>query len=198
MSKVFKVVRVFNKFQSIPTGYVEVDTTSRGSFRDLSPFYLGPIKLPTGEICLKFENLWQYSKVYPVHIGPHGGVMQQYIDWRRDGFNNHRAQRHPMGKGAVPVFSLTDDMVTRMDYITARKLLYIPYYARLVRQTRSFEKIRNWVNLGYNVALRDFDGYDHDAMGMSLVDVVNNPNKVMGHAFVIKMLLMNRLEECMK
>lgn len=36
---------------------------------------------------------------------------------------------------------------------------------------------------------RTADGYDHDNLGMSLTEVLNNPQRKMGHAFVLKMLL---------
>jgi len=36
------------------------------------------------------------------------------------------------------------------------------------------------------LAIRDFDGYDHDLLHMSLTEVLNFPNRKMGHAFVIK------------
>jgi hypothetical protein len=39
------------------------------------------------------------------------------------------------------------------------------------------------------IALRDWHGYDHEKLGLSLTDVFNNPRKKMGHAFVLKMLL---------
>jgi hypothetical protein len=60
-------VFVLNKFQPNPYPHaVEVDTTSKGSFKDLSPFYLGPF-VAGGLQCNIFENLWQYSKLYPQH-----------------------------------------------------------------------------------------------------------------------------------
>ena len=39
------------------------------------------------------------------------------------------------------------------------------------------------------VHLWDFDGYDYVAKRMSLNDVINEPKKKMGHAFVLAMLL---------
>ncbi len=37
------------------------------------------------------------------------------------------------------------------------------------------------------------DGYDYHKLGMSLEDVLNNPKRKMGHAFVIAMILANDL-----
>lgn len=41
------------------------------------------------------------------------------------------------------------------------------------------------------LTLRDYDGYDYSAKNMSLTDVLNNPTKKMGHAFVLAMLLLD-------
>jgi hypothetical protein len=40
-----------------------------------------------------------------------------------------------------------------------------------------------------DLTLRDFDGYDHVAQGKSLKDVLLDPNKKMGHAFVLALML---------
>ena len=189
-------VFVIGKYEDNPyPNAVEVDTTSRGSFKDLSPFYLGPIQWydPTWGMmfCRVFENMWQYSKLYPQHAQyiskDNYEPAHEHFTWREAGFMKHRADRYPMGKGAKPLCSLF--MGKQLDYICARRMVYIPYYASLVRQTSSYKKLYDWVMAGHDIVLRDFDGYDHDSMGMSLAEVANNPKRSMGHAFVIKMLL---------
>ena len=37
--------------------------------------------------------------------------------------------------------------------------------------------------------LWDFDGYNHKALGLTYDQVIDDPNRKMGHAFVIGMLL---------
>jgi hypothetical protein len=43
--------------------------------------------------------------------------------------------------------------------------------------------------------LRDFDGYDHDDLGMSLSAVLHEERKKMGHAFVLKVWCL-RIDDC--
>ena len=38
--------------------------------------------------------------------------------------------------------------------------------------------------------LRDFDGYDYQAAGKTLADVLVDPERPMGHAFVLKAMLL--------
>lgn len=188
-------VYVINKFQDNPYPHaIEVDTTSRGGFKDLSPFYLGPVVDPHyGDKCLVFENYWQYSKVYWEHWQIPGGIKDEYWEWRRQGFNNPRAVRYPMGKGKKPVGSLYGNEL--IDYVPARRLLYGGFYAGLVACTQSYAKLYQWcVNEGRDLVLRDFDGYDYHALNMSLIDVIHDPNRKMGHAFIIAGMLTGKLE----
>jgi hypothetical protein len=101
-----------------------------------------------------------------------------------------------MGKGAKPLFSLWG--VARYDYVTARSIIYVPHYAELVLMTRSYEMLYNWVLQGRDIALRDFDGYDHVSQNMTLRDVVFNPKRSMGHAFIIYGLLTGELNDAVK
>jgi hypothetical protein len=193
------MIRVFNKFEPIPEGFVEIDTTSRGPYKDLSPFYLGPVMwndpITGPQTCQRFENLWQYSKVYPQHATPtmnsdlpmtYDPLLSHY-EWRQDGFSKHRAERYPMGKGVKPLYTLWKG--TKYSYIEAREVLYIPVYSTLVLETKSYAMLYNMVLHGDNIALRDFDGYDHINRGMTFEQVVMNPKKSLGHAFIIYGLL---------
>lgn len=194
------MIRVFNKFEPVPEHFVEVDTTSRGSFKDLSPFYLGPYHwndpLFGNMTCKRFENLWQYSKVYQEHIiyinlegykyTPDHPIGLHYYEWRKRGFSQDRAERYPMGKGKKPLFTLWKGQ--RYSYIEARKKIYIPIYSELVLKTKSYALLYDWVLQGRDIALRDFDGYDHVAKDMALHDVIDS-SKSLGHAFIIYGLL---------
>ena len=188
------MIRVFNKFEPIPAGYVEVDTTSRGPFKDLSPFYLGPIQVSSGEYpewCLLMENLWQYSKVYAIHADAAGEPTEKFFQWRAFGFCKNRADRYPVGKGMTPLYSWWHGK--RLSYVEAKHQIYIPAYRDLVLRTESYRKLYNWVLQERDIALRDFDGYDHVSRNMTLHDVINDPKRSLGHAFIIYGLLTGEL-----
>jgi len=193
------MIKALFKFAKIPdyvnnTKPVVIDTTSgSGEYRDLSPFVLSapPAK--------NFENLWQYSKVYKKYVMPIDGFPDaSYYKWRDAGFANPRAVRYPMGKGAIPEYSLWDG--EKLDYIQARKKIYATEYAKNVLTTASFRRLdyayQQCLNLNKELILLDYDAYDHIRLGMSLVDVINNPKRKMGHAFVLIMMLTDMLHEC--
>jgi hypothetical protein len=199
------MIYVLNKFQDNPYPGLEIDTTSRGNNKDLSPFYLGPISAYNGTLVCNVENLWQYSKVYPEHTR-FGWVevgnpmihdpLDAYYAWRAKGWATKRAVRYPMGKGAKPLYSLYNNH--KLDYVMARKLIYMPAYASAVIKTKSYQMLFDAVMRRDDIVLRDFDGYDYGSMGMTLVDVANNPKKTMGHGFVLAMLLTGEIHKCME
>jgi hypothetical protein len=64
-----------------------------------------------------------------------------------------------------------------------------------VIKTNSFKQLYGLFQ-NKDIILLDYDAYDHEELGMTLVDVVNEPNRKMGHAFVLIMILTGCLGEC--
>lgn len=189
-------VHVLFKFEGNPYGGVDIDTTSNsGLYRDLSPFVLGPVKEFAGAPAQNFENFWQYHKVYKCHMGKEGEPTLEWYDWHHKGFADTRAQRYPMGKGAIPEYSFWKG--EKLGYVDARKKIYAPVYAEYVVKTKSFKMLEELYKAGVVVVLRDYDAYDHIKLGRSLIDVINNPIRKMGHAFVLAMILTSQLEACL-
>ena len=157
-------------------------TTHGGTYRPLSPMLLGPVPLYGGLWSATMENAWQYAKVYPPYA--HDG----YWPWALAGWNNPRGVRYPMGKGAQPLYSQWAG--EQLDYITARRRIYAPLYAQAVR----FHKLDLFLNLceqacSGDAMLIDFDAYDHRALGYPWDDVMNDPDRKMGHGFVLAMMI---------
>jgi len=76
-----------------------------------------------------------------------------------------------------------------LGYIEARKRIYFRLYAKAVAKTEAFAQLRALHEERGQLVLWDFDGYDHRARNMTLKDVLNNPKRPMGHAFVLAFLL---------
>lgn len=113
-----------------------------------------------------------------------------YFQWAQEGFENDKPFRFPMGPGAKPLYSLWNGQ--RLSYVDARKCIYCPTYADLVVGTDAFRRLQTMLQCGRyrQIWLRDFDGYDEVGLGMTLLQVVEEPRLKMGHAFVLKALLL--------
>lgn len=170
----------------IPVGATIINTTSRSNnwSRGLSPFFVGPVDLYNGYTAKNVENAWQFSKVYYNQVDAQDNPTQNYFDWAQNGWNDSFAHRYPMGKGAAPLYSYWDGQ--KLDYIEARKQIYIPLYAKAVQESSAFEQLKKMTG---DLYLQDFDAYNHKALGLSYEQVINDPNRKMGHAFVLAMLL---------
>lgn len=193
MEVVINVASMFDKIEPRP-GRIIVNTTSKSETsweRDLSPFHLGPCPMWGMHVSHNVENAWQFSKVYAEYADKNGNPTEAYWDWAEAGWQDRKAHRYPMGKGAKPLYSLWDG--GKLGYIEARKRIYAPLYEEAVRRTVGFEMLTRLLceSSTKEIVLRDYDGYDYRKLGMSLTDVLNNPNKKMGHAFVLAAILSN-------
>jgi len=181
-------VRVIGPKDPKPDGLI-INTTSRSKnwSRNLSPFFLGPCKLYDGFESLNCENAWQFTKVYKKFVGKDGNPSPAYWDWAVEGWNSKWAYRYPMGKGMIPEYSYWAG--EKLGYVEARKKIYVPLYYKAVRATIAYHKLKREYQNNSIIYLWDFDGYDNESLGMSLIDVLNCPTKKMGHAFVLARML---------
>jgi len=154
--------------------------------RELSPFHLGPVELYDGHRARCMENGWQFAKVYACHADEEGKPLPAYWEWAQAGWAKP-AQRYPMGKGAKPMYSLWDG--EHLGYLEARARVYWPLYRDAVRNTAGFARLQELHAKG-PLSLFDFDGYDAQARCLSIKDVSLYVPRPMGHAFVLKAMLM--------
>lgn len=171
--------------------YINTTSGSNNWSRGLSPFFVGPCELYDGYKSLNVENAWQYSKLYKKYADENGNPTKEYYDWAKSGWNKKYADRYPMGKGNIPLCSIWGGQ--KFDYIEARKNIYIPIYAKAVYKTYTFQVLKNEYEKTGDIVLWDYDGYDYVKKRMSLEDVINEPKLKMGHAFVLAMLLEEKI-----
>ena len=229
------------------SGYVIIDVTSRAErnkafmaahpdfARELSPFYIGPVVAPDGVKANVFEIFWQCGKVYPCHDDG-GRPNAAYFEWRNKFYGEVECTKDLMRHACKDLgyehkdcryFAWYDkekgDYVP-LSYVEARKKVYFPEYAKLIRNTGSFRWLKSLVEDGKKLALVDFDGYNYyETCGLeqkyqqyvnkykkeerepklteldfltvrSMKDVVNCPFMQAGHGFVIKALLQGDIE----
>jgi hypothetical protein len=168
----------------------------------LSPFKLGPLFLYDNHTAQIFENAWQFAKLYPEHADSNGQPTPAYWSWATRGWNSQRAYRYPLGKGRRPLCSVWNGR--QLDYIAARKQIYLPLYQTAVAQTSAYQRLETTYRRNGSITLFDFDGYDHASLRMTLADVLNCPTRVCGHAFILAMMLtygadfrLSDLESCL-
>lgn len=165
--------------------YTIIDVTSRNRdkniINDLSPFYIGPCKSSYGIEFKRFENMWQFSKVYegdtvfnkklslkkempiPFYCSDNdGNPTQEWYDICMIGAQSDIAYRRPFtGKPLYHYYKNANGQIEKLNYVESRKKVYIPEYAKLIYNTPTFQKLKSLADSGKKIAIVDFDAYNY-------------------------------------
>ena len=208
-------------------GFKNLDVTSGSGNKiagrqiklDFSPMLIGPVTVGKQK-AQKFENWWQGGKVYPDigHVNSDDDVpTAKWYAFRQNVYTQEKGVRHPSctksssiafvdDKGHnhykyhVPKFSLYDigNGDQKLDYIEARKLAYVPIYAKLIRTSKSFKEMMKMVDRGEKLQILDLDGpRDGDLHGLKthlitvdlLKNKINDKSAPFGHGYIVAALL---------
>lgn len=168
------------------------------SEQTVSPFRLGPCCLFGNTTSKSLENAWQYSKVYPQHVGSDGQPTKEYFEWAKEGFAAWKAEKYPMGENAIESFFWWNGQ--KLDDVEARKQIFVPLYVELAVKVPYFQELKKvWLDTIKPdpegcLYLMDCEAYEY----MTLSAVLNNPAKGMAHGYVLAMMLTDdpALKEC--
>jgi len=158
--------------------------TASTAYGELSPYSLTNKK---GQI---IENVWQYSKIYETipdvkipyskydskiiwehpketHLN-NGKITKTYWKWREKGMNNPYAVRYPVGynhrhKCLYSLKDIGDDFYLELDYIEARKEIYVPLYLDSVVHEQKFQKLKKMLE-NENLLIIEVDGPHSESM----------------------------------
>ena len=92
-------------------------------------------------------------------------VRPEYLKWRKAGMLVQEPNRYPVGKSAMRncLFSMKSNPdgsidPTILDYVNARKQIYIPMYVEAVKKHPEFLKLKQRLNNGENLIILEVDG----------------------------------------
>ncbi len=149
---------------------------------------LGPYNL-TDENGRIMESIYQFSKVYKkvpattqyysrwdkkviwshpeeTHYD-NGQLLPAYWEWREKGMNNPYYVRYPVGYGYMHkcLFSIPEnDLTKKLNYIEARKQIYVPLYCGLVKKQAKFLELKNLLISGENLLIIEVDGPHQESL----------------------------------
>jgi hypothetical protein len=197
-------------------GFTRLDVTSGSNnklgalqLKSLSPLLIGPVCDCDGGPVVRFENLWQYRKVYSDLGHWNDKKRQPTVKWRT--WQQAGIKRVKKGKGIrtppelskykkehgakpVPVGSWWQGEL--LGYVASRKRLFVPLYAQLLRASPTFRALEKLVDDGTDVLLLDSDGPSIECFpnGVevtteSFVAALEDESCIFGHGFVVAALL---------
>ena len=141
--------------------------------RDLSPFYVGPVKASDGVTAQIFEVFWQCGKVYPCHDDG-GKPNGDYFLWRDEFYSQTQCTKDLMRHSCKSLgyehkdaryfayFDREKGEYIPLNYVEARKKVYFPEYVKLIYNSESFKYLKSLVDSGKKIALVDFDACNYN------------------------------------
>lgn len=173
-------------------------------------------------------------------------ITPDYWKWRSKGMNHKHPVRYPNGyagkakcisclwpaktgiMAASEILNILNDVeneyaeMDQLDYISARKRVYIPLYIALAKQTEEFAELQAMLNRGMNLQIMDVDGpddtiYDGDVpfpyntmtkgihgvtSGVGSIEMteenvkalLNDPTQPFGHGYCLAVALLGKEE----
>lgn len=164
------------------TDYIFPDTEKILSLTKSSPYgELGPYCLKIdGKI---FENVWQFAKIYrtvpEVNVREHryssnfwswpaemhldgekkySNITKEYWNWRNTGMNCSFPVRYPVGYNTRHKCLAHVWKGKFLDYITARKKIYLFHYIQEVIKEEKFLKLVKKIENGQDITIVEVDG----------------------------------------
>lgn len=134
------------------------------------------------------------------HISDDGLIQPEYYKWREQIFACQHPIRYPNGfkRTSQVAFSLLkteNGTEERLDYISARKQIYIAEYCRLVRKLPEFDELKNFLKNGKTLILCEIDVPDNEIIDVPvLTKLVENKKIKFGHGLCLAWELLKNEE----
>ena len=111
--------------------------------------------------------IWSWSEEQ--HTDEEGNIVgDAYRNWREAEFNNKYAVLRPIQVVTVGfkhkhecIYSLKELGGKRLDYVNARKEIYLPLYVKLAKKTKEFLMLKEMLANGINLLIIEVDGPHH-------------------------------------
>ncbi|CAB4196896.1 hypothetical protein UFOVP1290_416 [uncultured Caudovirales phage] len=175
---------------SIPENTISIDVTSRSNNwgKYFSPFNLGPIDLYGGHWSYNLENGFQFSRVYPEFSTVDGVPSKHYWEWAQNGWHNPKPIKYPLGAWNKHLYHWWDGK--KLSNIEAQNNIFLSLYKKNIIKTSSFSRLKElYEKSDKDIYLIDFEGYNHRLLDQNWDQVINNPDRPVGQAFALCMIL---------
>ena len=195
----------------IPSMDFKVDVTSGQPHKSPNRLTFSPMTKSDGKYrgfpC--FENYWQSGKRYK-ELG-HTSIenKKKDIEWLKTIDKPYR--RHPKARGLIPFDAIYPDITDiPMDYVTSRKMVYVPLYSKLINNKEQLDFYQKHYRSGKNILVVDYDGpkvsstkedvvYERPCLPVTLdllQSKINDTNFQFGHGYIVAAMIMgiNHLE----
>ena len=143
-----------------------------------------------------FENYWQSGKRYD-----NMDDIDELVNWWKKQKRGFR--KYPYAKGRKVIHAIFPNYENPLDYIPSRKLIYVPEYFNLIKDSKVLSKLKENLKNGINYVIYDFDGPrtndgNPDIMEINVENLknkINDPKYPFGHGYIVAGALLNIIPE---
>lgn len=117
--------------------------------------------------------IWEHpAETHIIETDDEYEFTDEWLNWREKGMNAPYAIRYPVGYNNrhKVMFALAEkkngeiDYENPLDYIEARKVIYLPLYTKLVKEQRQFHELKERLQQGENLLLIEVDGPHQESL----------------------------------
>jgi hypothetical protein len=175
-----------------PPNTIKLNVTSAQATNNMERLDFSPMTHNGGyKDYFNFEHYWQSGKVYEGidHEISKKWWIEQTIPKRK----------YPMGKNKKILYAVFDDFPNeKMNYITSRKMIYVPKYFNMIKNREAINKWNKILSSGSDIVIYDFDGPrlpDGNVTCMKLtldllIEKINDPSYPFGHGYIVGAILL--------
>ena len=196
-------------YQTIFPNFKHKNRRDGKGYPSLSPMSLGSVQhnIDTLPPALSLEGFWQGSKLYEEEC--HEKIPNRtffpnstfYLNREMMFLANPPLRRKPNMTSKVVAFVWEDKNGCEeyLDYLTSRQV-YCHLYERLVEKNRDLIALRWFIDVGYNLNIVGYDGYDFhsqegDTLAQKLLNCYLDTTKPFGHELCLVSLLVLKPKE---
>lgn len=128
----------------------------------------------TRETFSRFDKRVVWDHPNEIHVDNNGKITPAYYAWRKKGMANKLAVRYPVGKGknarAACLYALATkpdgsiDENEKLDYIQARKKIYVPEFCKSLQNEPDFIQLKNRYKNGEKLLIIEVDGPHQESL----------------------------------
>jgi hypothetical protein len=117
-------------------------------------------------------------------------ILPEYYEWRNKGFNSEYAIRYPVGfnNRSKCLFAIKDidaENITLLDYIEARKEIYLPLYISIVQNKPQFQELKKYLDKGINLLIIEVDGPHEESLNYYMKKYKVNSDFIINNTILV-------------
>ena len=181
----------------VPTKTIIIDVTSAQQKKNVNRLTFSPMTPIEGKYkgYWNFEAFWQSGKVFEGI--PENDVKRFWKNVEKPTRRYPKSKRK--GKALKVLYTRFENSEEKMDYVTARKKVYVPCYFDLIKEKEQTIYLKQLVMQGLDVVIYDFDGprtQDGEVMCLEineelLNEKINDVRHPFGHGYIVGAWLKN-------